>query len=126
GGQTQSLSDIQDRIMIPAGKFVYVMPEYNGGFPGIVKLFIDACSVREYAATFKGKKAALVGVATGRAGNLRGLDHMSGVLNHVGTIVMPNKLPISSISKLQNGHGNIDDPDTLKTLDQYVEDFLSF
>jgi NAD(P)H-dependent FMN reductase len=48
--------------------------------PGSLKLFIDACSVREYKQNFKGKKAALVGIASGRAGNLRGMDHLTGVM----------------------------------------------
>jgi NAD(P)H-dependent FMN reductase len=112
--------------MVPANKFIFVIPEYNGGFPGIVKLFIDACSIRAYKPTFKNKKAALVGVATGRAGNLRGLDHMTGVLNHVGTIVMPKQLPISSIENLVNGNGEITDPNTIKVIEEYVDNFLAF
>lgn len=73
-GQSPSLARLQDEYMLPAGKFVFVIPEYNGSFPGVLKLFLDACSVRKYHETFKGKKAALLGVASGRAGNLRGMD----------------------------------------------------
>src|SRR5688572_21737487 len=47
-------------------KFVFVIPEYNGGYPGILKAFID-CVRPSY---FHGKKAALVGVADGHAGAL--------------------------------------------------------
>lgn len=126
GGQSDSLTQLQDEYMLPSDKFVYVTPEYNGSFPGVVKLFIDACSVREYKATFKGKKAALVGIATGRAGNLRGMEHLTGVLNHVGTIVMPNKLPVSRISQLTNGNGEISDPLTLRVIEKHVEEFLVF
>src|SRR5687767_3415714 len=42
--------------------FIFVAPEYNGSIPGILKLFIDAC---EYPESFKGKTAALVGIAAG-------------------------------------------------------------
>jgi len=126
GGQAESLGEIQNEVMIPANKFVFVMPEYNGGFPGIVKLFIDACSARAYKETFKGKKAALVGVATGRAGNLRGIDHMTSILNHMGTLVMPKQLPISSIGDLKNGNGKIEDEGTIKAMEAYVDAFLAF
>lgn len=126
GGQSPSLAQLQDEFMLPAQKLVFVTSEYNGSFPGAVKLFIDACSVRQYQATFKHKKAALIGVATGRAGNLRGMDHLSGVLNHVGTIVMPNKLPISKIKELTDAAGNITDPGTIKTLTKHAEEFLEF
>jgi chromate reductase, NAD(P)H dehydrogenase (quinone) len=105
---------------------VYIVPEYNGGFPGVLKLFLDACSVREYKKTFKGKKAALVGIATGRAGNLRGLEHLTGILNHVGTVVLPNRLPISSIEKLMDDDGIIRDPATLKVIEKQMDEFLLF
>lgn len=125
-GQSESIIKLQDEYMVPANKFVYVTPEYNGSFPGVVKLFIDACSVRAYKATFKGKKATLVGIATGRAGNLRGMEHLTGVLNHVGTVVMPNKLPVSRIGQLMNGNGEINDAPTLRTIEKHVEEFLAF
>lgn len=125
-GQKSSLARLQDEYMLPADKFVFVSPEYNGSFPGVLKLFLDACSVRAYKATFKNKKAALVGVATGRAGNLRGMDHLTGVLNHLGIIVMPNKLPISKIDFLLDEYGGIIDANTLATMEKHVEEFLAF
>lgn len=124
--QSDSLSRIQDEYILPAQKLVFVTPEYNGSIPGVVKLFIDACSVREYSRNFSNKKAALVGVASGRAGNLRGMEHLTGVLNYLGTIIMPDKLPISSISKLKNGEGEIADEDTLKVMRAHAEAFVRF
>ena len=126
GGQSASLVRIQDEYMLPADKFVFLLPEYNGSFHGAVKLFIDACSVRKYEATFKGKKAALIGIATGRAGNLRGMDHLAGVLNHVGTIVMPNKLPISRIEDLVDSEGKITDKPTIAVLELHAVELLAF
>ncbi len=124
--QTPSLAQLQEEFMIPAEKFVYVSSEYNGSFPGALKLFIDGCSIRQYKATFKNKKAALVGVASGRAGNLRGMDHLTGVLHHVGTIVMPNKLPISGVKDLVDKDGKVVDVGTLKAMGQHGEEFLAF
>lgn len=125
-GQSPTLSALQDEFMLPAQKFIYITPEYNGSFPGVLKLFIDACSIRAYKATFKNKKAALVGLATGRAGNLRGMDHLTGILNHVGTIVMPNKLPISRINSLQNEAGDITDEPTIRAIEKHIDEFLAF
>jgi chromate reductase, NAD(P)H dehydrogenase (quinone) len=124
-GQSKTLAKIQDKMIVPATKFYIVSPEYNGSFPGILKLFIDACSVREYKASFKGKKAGLVGIADGRAGNLRGMDHLTGVLHHVGTTVMPAQLPISSLKTLLTPEGKINDA-TLKVMEAHVEQFLNF
>lgn len=124
--QADSIVKIQDEYLLPATKFMIISPEYNGGIPGALKLFLDACSVRHYSQTFSGKKAALVGTATGRAGNLRGMDQLAQILNHVGTIVMPNKLPISSISALMNSEGEIISKPTKKRLEQQVIDLLAF
>ncbi len=124
--QAPSLKSLQDEYILPAQKFVFVTPEYNGGFPGAVKLFIDACTVRKYTSNFKGKKAALVGIATGRAGNLRGMEHLTGVLNYLGTIVMPDKLPISRISDLKAGNGEVIDEETLEVMRAHTLEFLAF
>ncbi|MCB0640754.1 MAG: NAD(P)H-dependent oxidoreductase [Phaeodactylibacter sp.] len=126
GGQPATIHKLQDEYLLPADKFVFVIPEYNGSFPGVLKLFLDACSVREYKKTFKGKKAALVGIATGRAGNLRGMEHFTGVLNHVGTIVLPNRLPISSIEKLINEQEELIDEPTREVITSQMREFIAF
>ena len=125
-GQHPRIAELQDQYITPVGKWFLVIPEYNGGFPGVIKLFIDACSVRNYHETFKDKKAALVGIASGRAGNLRGMEHMTGVLNYLGVLVMPNKLPISRIETLMDEEGEITDVETLKSMEQQVKDFIEF
>lgn len=124
--QAESLSKLQDDYLIKADKFVIITPEYNGSFPGAMKLFIDACSIRRYKETFRNKKAALVGVATGRAGNLRGMDHLTGVLHHVGTTVMPNHLPISKIKELIDDKGKVIDEKTIAVLEKHAQDFINF
>lgn len=124
-GQSEALGKMQDEMIIPANKLFIVSPEYNGGVSGILKLFIDAISIREYAATFKGKKAGLAGVASGRAGNLRGMDQLTGILNHVGMTIMPNKLPISALGTITDD-SSITDAAALESIEKHVADFVSF
>lgn len=126
GGQHSDLAKIQDEYILPADGFVFISPEYNGSFPGILKLFIDACSVRNYARNFKGKKAALVGVATGRAGNLRGMSHLAGVLHYLGATTLPNQLPISSIAQLMNSSREVTHPETLAVMKTHAQEFAQF
>jgi chromate reductase len=123
--QADSLKKIQDEYMIPASKFLIVTPEYNGSYPGVLKLFLDACSVRAYSETFKWKKAALAGVASGRAGNLLGLDHLAAVLNHLGVVTLPSRLPISQINRFMEGE-KIADKGILSVMEQHVEQLLNF
>ena len=120
--RSKAFQQILDEYIIPAQKFVIISPEYNGSFPGILKTFIDAI----HPDINRGKKVALVGVSTGRAGNLRGMDHLTGILNYLGFHIMPNKLPISSVLTLLDEKSNIKDLATVKVLEKHIADFLKY
>lgn len=121
-----SLSKIQQHMMIPSSKFVFIVPEYNGGMPGILKLFIDAMSVKDCDATFLMKKACLTGVSSGRAGNLRGMDHLTGILNYLQVVVFPNRLPISNVGSILNKDGIIQNVETQSAIQKQMDEFLRF
>ena len=112
----------ETEFLIPAQKFIFIMPEYNGSFPGVVKAMIDISDIRT---AWWGKKALLTGISTGRAGNLRGMDHMTGVLNYMKMIVHPNKLPISVIDTVMNKEGKIDNA-TLQVIGRQIDEFINF
>lgn len=112
--QGEIIRTIQKEYILAADSFIFVVPEYNGSISGILKFFIDAVSVNYYKENFSGKDAFLVGVSSGRAGNLRGLDHLTGILQYLDVIVCPYKLPISIITKVY-------DKDTEKFIDDDTE-----
>lgn len=122
GPKSEKFQQLLAEFITPAERFVIVVPEYNGSFPGILKLFIDAIPPD----LNKGKKAALVGVANGRAGNLRGIDHLTSVLHYIGIFVLPNKLPISSVSTLLNEKDEVKDAPTLTAMNKQLEEFLKW
>ena len=124
--QHPHITKLQDEHLMESDRFIVISPEYNGSYPGILKFFLDACSVRNYAATFKGKKVMLVGVASGRAGNLRGMDHLTGVFNHVGAVVFPNKLPISNCKSVVDEVGDVQDKSALGSMEDQVGAFLAW
>jgi NAD(P)H-dependent FMN reductase len=100
---------IRDEFFIPAQQFIFIIPEYNGSFPGILKYFIDVISTVDFNTTFKNKTAALIGVSQGRAGNLRGLTHFASILMHMHITVMPQSLPLSMINDQWNEDGTLND-----------------
>ena len=110
-------------FLVPATKFIIVMPEYNGSYPGILKLMIDHSDVKNVWAH---KKVLLVGVATGRAGNLLGMEHLTGSLLHMRMLVHPNRLPISSVDKLLNAEKRFHDEGTLKAIHTQLNEFVLF
>ncbi|MCS7189049.1 MAG: NAD(P)H-dependent oxidoreductase [Bacteroidia bacterium] len=81
------------QTLLLAECWLWVVPEYNGSIPGIVKVFIDALP-RE---VFVRRAAALVGVSDGRFGNLRGLDHLSAILQYCGMRVLPFRAHLPNI-----------------------------
>lgn len=119
----KDLVAIQEEYVLPANKMIILSPEYNGSFSGILKLFIDVMSMRKYAENFKGKSAALIGVASGRAGNLRGLEQLTGLLNYLGMHIYPSKLPISSIEKVL-GDNDTPDDGTQKAITDLIKGFI--
>ncbi len=84
GKRSQGFEPVQ-KIITETQKFLFVIPEYNGSFPGVLKVFIDACAFPE---SFYDKKAALVGLSSGKYGNIRGIDHFTGVCHYVHLNVM--------------------------------------
>lgn len=119
GNRSLEFQKILDKYIIPAEKYVIIAPEYNGSFPGILKTFIDAMKPE----LIRGKKAALIGVSSGRAGNLRGLDHLTGILHYLGLHVHPNKLPVSSVLNLIDEKNNLTDEITIASLEKHAADF---
>jgi NAD(P)H-dependent FMN reductase len=70
------------------------------------------------------KHVCLVGVADGRAGNLRGLEHLTGILHYLKMHVYHNKLPISGVNKMMNGEGGFTE-DQMKACVAQIEGFLN-
>lgn len=82
--------------MKEAQKLVFIVPEYNGSFPGVLKTFIDGL---EYPNTFKGKKCALVGLSSGVQGGGLALSHLTDIFNYMGMNVLAQKPKLSQIEK---------------------------
>ena len=84
-----------------AHHLLFVIPEYNGSYPGVLKMFLDASPVRE----FKDKHSSIVGLSDGHAGNMRGQDHLTGVLHYLKMHVHYHKPKLSGISKAFDSNG---------------------
>lgn len=103
-------------------KFVFVLPEYNGSFPGVLKAFIDGLA---YPNTFRNKKAALVAISNGTQGGLLAMSHLTDIFNYLGMHVLANKVRIPQIQN-HISEGRITTPFYLELLDAQAEQFLSF
>lgn len=115
--------EMEKKFLLPSQKYIFVAPEYNASIPGVLKTLLD---LSDYKKVWAGKKALLVGVSSGRSGNVRGMEHLTSILNYMNVVVHPNKLPISSIFKLINGSTIITDPETLNAINKQLDEFIKF
>ncbi len=122
GKRSEAFAPIQ-QLITGTQKFLFVIPEYNGSFPGVLKAFVDCC---DFPGSFYDKKAALVGLASGKYGNIRGIDHFTGVCHYLNLHVMPLKIHLTSIRKELNAEGNLFEPDTVKFTDEQMDRFIRF
>lgn len=122
GKRSAAFEPIQE-LITKTDKFIFIIPEYNGSFPGVLKTFIDACS---YPESFYEKKAALVGVSSGKYGNIRGIDHFTGVCHYLNLHVMPMKLHLANIRSEFEANHNLFKEDTVRFTDEQMDKFIKF
>lgn len=112
GARSEEFAEIE-ALINQTRFFVFVVPEYNGSFPGALKLFIDALPP---GPAFHGKQAALTGLSSGKFGNLRGLEHLNGVLHYLQVATLPFRAHLPQIEQKLNDRGEITDPGALKEI----------
>lgn len=122
GRWPESFEQVLNDFIRCADRFVFIVPEYNGSFPGILKVFLDTVDPGEWP----GKRAALAGVATGRSGNQRGLDHLTAILHYLEVEVFSFKLFLSSIHRHLDEEGLLTHREYMDLIDLQVSRFLAF
>jgi NAD(P)H-dependent FMN reductase len=100
---------------------VFVVPEYNGSFPGSLKMFIDYW---KYPDTFEFRPVAFVGLGT-RWGGLRPVEHLQQVFGYRNAYVFPHRVFISNIHSAVKD-GKFVDPKINDLLKTQAGDFVKF
>ncbi|GAB4239490.1 MAG: hypothetical protein Tsb0034_15540 [Ekhidna sp.] len=120
-GKNEAFNPILNH-MKDAQKFVFVVPEYNGSFPGVLKVFLDAL---DFPGTLQGKKCALVGISSGIQGSVMAMSHLTDIFNYLGMHVLANKPKITGInSKLENG--KLVDEASLRRIREQADAIINF
>ena len=94
-GKNEAFNTFREQ-MLAAKKMVFIVPEYNGSFPGVLKAFIDGLI---FPHTFSDKKAALVGLSSGVQGAGLALSHLTDIFNYCGMHVLAQKPKLSRIEE---------------------------
>lgn len=98
-GKHPHFQEIQ-QLIDAVQKIVFIVPEYNGSFPGVLKTFIDAL---RYPDSFVDKKIALIGISAGVQGNAIGLSHLGDILSYLKANVLGLRVQLGQIHQYYDG-----------------------
>jgi len=101
--------------MIQADGLVLVTPEYNHGYPGVMKAVLDLL-----LAEYIHKAVAFVGVSAGPWGGVRVIENLVPVCRELGLAVCFTDLNFPRVQKTFDAEGNLLD----HAFDQRAKDFL--
>lgn len=110
-----------DAVLRADGLFV-VTPEYNGGMPGALKLFID---MLPFPTSFERRPVAFLGVSAGRWGALRPVEQLQGVFGYRNAFVYPERLFLHGIGD-ELGPDGLRTPLLRELFDAQTAGFLAF
>ena len=102
-----------------ADALVVVTPEYNNGYPGVLKNALDYL-LPEY----KRKPVGIVTVSSGDFGGVNALAQLRHIFLHMGAIPVPARLPIQRVQDSFGEDGSPADPAYHKRADSFISELL--
>ena len=102
-----------------ADALVLVVPEYNHGYPGLLKHALDT-NLKEYIH----KAAGICGVSAGGFGGTRMIQNLLPVLRELGLVTIFWDGNFSSAQKLFDGESKILDAAYVKRIDQFLKELI--
>ncbi len=120
-GKNQAFNAIRDKVQ-SSEKLVFIVPEYNGSFPGILKTFIDGL---KYPEGVQDKKAAMIGISSGVQGGVFAMSHLTDIFNYLGMNVLALKPKLAGIER-NLANGKITNDLYNQLLEQQAEKLIQF
>lgn len=118
GGAKQIPTQWQ-QVVQSSDALVFILPEYNHGYPGEWKLLVDSLY-----SEYKGKAAYIVGVSDGTFSGVRVADHVKPVLVELGLSVQRTALYVGKAPEVINEQNEVQD-EALKTrMEKFVSQVL--
>ena len=111
-----------DAVLSSEG-LVVVSPEYNGGFPGVLKYFIDMLPFPE---SFQDRPVCFVGLSAGQWGALRPVEQLQQIFGYRNAHIFPRRTFLPGIGGLLDEEGNLTDADSAERLKQQAAGYVKF
>lgn len=102
---------------------ILATPEYHGSYSSVMKLVIDNLG---FPSMLKDKPVALLGVAAGRIGAIKALEHLRSVVSHVGGLVLPQVVSVAKVRDQFDEGGQMKDPGLRKFVKGVLTDLIDY
>jgi chromate reductase, NAD(P)H dehydrogenase (quinone) len=109
--------------ILAADGVVVVTPEYNGGFPGVLKYFIDMLPFPE---SFEERPVCFVGLSAGIWGALRPIEQLQAIFIYRNAHVFAQRVFMPGIGALLNEAGQFTSEEVATRLVNQATGFLQF
>ena len=109
--------------IINADALLFVIPEYNGSFPGVLKMLVDYLPFPD---AFKNHPMAFIGVASGAFGGLRAVEHFQMIANYRNALQFPERLFIQRVNKAFDPETGLQDEFQQGLLESQTDGFIRF
>jgi NAD(P)H-dependent FMN reductase len=109
--------------VLKADGILSVIPEYNGSFPGIYKLFIDMLKFPE---SLVDVPAAFIGIASGEWGGLRPVEQAQMVFQYRHAHLFGRRVFLKNTRDVLEADGRIKDPALAGRFDEFLKGFLEY
>jgi NAD(P)H-dependent FMN reductase len=102
-----------------ADGLVLVVPEYNHGYPGLLKHALDM-NLEEYIH----KAVGICGVSAGPFGGARVIENLLPVMRELGLVTIFNDVNFGSVRKLFDENGKLLDENYVRRLDDFLQELI--
>ena len=106
-------------LMLRADGIVLVVPEYNHGYPGILKHVLDT-NLKEYIH----KAVGICGVSAGSFGGSRAIQNLLPVLRELGLVTIFWDGNFSSVQHAFDDSGKLLDQGHIRRVDKFLKELI--
>ena len=106
-----------------ADAVILATPEYHGSYSSVMKLMIDNMG---HPSALSGKPVSLIGVASGKIGAIKAVEHLRSVASHVGSMVLPAPVSVANVREMFNAEGELLNSDLQRRISRLVESLVQY
>ncbi|MDR7131754.1 NAD(P)H-dependent FMN reductase [Algoriphagus sp. 4150] len=116
----KAVQKMENRLGI-ADAMVFVTPEYNGSFSGVLKNTLDY-----FWNEFSGKPIGVAAVSAGKMGGINASVQLQHVVLSLGAYPLPVKLLVRRVDHVFDDNLNPVDEEFVRNADKFIDQFLWF